>query len=84
MRFPVEQGVSIPFEALLAGDFVQVRVGNERLWFEVIALVDDDDQPANAVIVRAANRSACGAVYDGCATFDRSWIMDARAQSRMV
>lgn len=80
----MEHRPAIPFEALLAGDFVEARVGNERMWFEVVMLVDDDGQDANAVIVRPANHSACGAVYDGCATFDRSWIIDARAQSRMV
>lgn len=64
----------IEFDDLRQGDFVKVRIGNERLWFNVLSFVDN---PANAVLCTLVSSSICGARFDGRVTLDRSQIIDA-------
>jgi hypothetical protein len=69
---PVERP-SIDHDAIATGWWVQARVGNERLWFEVIGRVEN-----NAFLCRLASHSVTGVTFDGRCTLDRDWIMQAR------
>ncbi len=67
-------------EELAQGDFVKVRVGNERIWFEVLTMLASDGV-CNAVICRLANiPQEC--VFDGRVTIDREWIIDTNRKSK--
>ena len=58
------------FEDLRQGDFVKARVGNERLWFTVLAVVP------NAAICTLASKPVGEIYFDGRCTLDRAWMMD--------
>lgn len=61
------------FADLRQGDFVKARIGNERIWFSVLAHVGG--QPSNAVICTLSNDpQEC--VFDGRTTLDRDWIIE--------
>ena len=60
------------FADLRQGDFVKARVGNERIWFQVLAHID---QPSNAVICTLTN-DPLHCVFDGRVTLDRNWIIE--------
>ena len=69
------------FEELRQGDYVKARVGNERLWFQVLSHVG---VPSNAVICRLASAPETGIVFDGRCTIDRDWIIEtSRARSAL-
>lgn len=73
----------IPFEALQHGDYVKARVGNERLWFEVLSHTGEGTQ--NAIICRMVSISQEGVVFDGRCTLDRDWIIDtSRAKPKLT
>jgi hypothetical protein len=69
------------FEDLRQGDFVKVRVGNERLWFEVLHSAESQGM-RNAVVCRLASAPAEGVVFDGRVTIDRDWITDTARQHK--
>lgn len=71
--------IEVPlFDDLRQGDFVKARIGNERLWFEVLTLVD---RPSNAVMCVLASTPACGAVFDGRVTLDRVQILETKPRA---
>lgn len=59
------------------GDFVKVRVGNERVWFQVLARSETEGQ-CNSLICRLDTSPAeAGIVFDGRVTIDRDWVTEA-------
>lgn len=66
------------FEDLRQGDFVKARVGNERLWFQVLSHCDD---PPNAVVCTVAS-APVAATFDGRVTLDREWILETQRSSK--
>lgn len=73
MGYPARHqlATAMEFEELRQGDFVKARVGNERLWFTVLALVP------NAVVCTLASQPVGEVYFDGRCTLDKAWVMDA-------
>lgn len=69
----------VSFEDLCSGDFVKVRVGNERLWFKVLAHVDS---PSNAIMCILQSEPVSPLIFDGRVTIDRDWIIETQCAPR--
>lgn len=70
------------WEDIRQGDCVKVRVGNERLWFEVLGHSVTEGQ-CNSVICRLSSVPAeDGIVFDGRVTIDRDWIIEAARKAK--
>ena len=69
------------FDELKQGDFVKVRVGNERIWFAVLSHICQRlDGAYNAVLCSLAS-DPVECVFDARVTIDRDWILESARQT---